>query len=228
MTGAGGRGVVYTGLAGTGLAGTGRLADDLYLLAHHELTGKPHLQPRAAGLGMAGGLLAELMLVGSIRCWRGLVIPAGGGPPGDDLAHRTLGLVVGEPRHRPPRDWLLYLARTAARDIAARLACAGYLRQVRGRRFAPGARWVPVDPDSAFAPLIRVKAALRSPGLDPAHTTLAALATASGLSHQLTRYLPAEADRRLGEAAGWLDPSLRELIGQTQAAVDGALLAHRV
>lgn len=32
----------------TGLGGTGRLADDLYLLAHHETTGKPHLQPRAA------------------------------------------------------------------------------------------------------------------------------------------------------------------------------------
>ena len=49
------------------LNGTGRLADDLYLVAHHELTGRPHLQPRAAGLGLAGGLLAELMLSGSLR-----------------------------------------------------------------------------------------------------------------------------------------------------------------
>ena len=50
----------------TGLSGTGRLADDLYLMAHHEITGKPHLQPRAVGLGLAGALLAELMLVGTI------------------------------------------------------------------------------------------------------------------------------------------------------------------
>jgi hypothetical protein len=45
----------------TGLSGTGRLADDLYLLAHHEITGKPHLQPRAAGLGLAGALLAPAL-----------------------------------------------------------------------------------------------------------------------------------------------------------------------
>ena len=45
-----------------GLSGTGRLADDLYLMAHHELTGRPFVQPRALGTGLAGGLLAELML----------------------------------------------------------------------------------------------------------------------------------------------------------------------
>lgn len=39
----------------TRLGGTGRLADDLWLVAHHEITGKPHLQPRAAGVGLAGG-----------------------------------------------------------------------------------------------------------------------------------------------------------------------------
>lgn len=45
-----------------GLRGTGYLADDLYLIAHHERTGRPLLSPRAAGLGLAGALLAELVL----------------------------------------------------------------------------------------------------------------------------------------------------------------------
>lgn len=49
------------------LCGTGRLADDLYLMAHHETSGRPLLQPRAAGLGLAGGLLAELILAGAIE-----------------------------------------------------------------------------------------------------------------------------------------------------------------
>lgn len=217
----------------TGLRGTGRLADDLYLLAHHETTGKPRLQPRAAGLGLAGALLAELMLAGRIRCWRGLIIPAGDGPavesPAvDDLAGRLLGLVTGEDEHRPGRDWLLYLAPTATGDVAARLARAGYLRPARGRRFGPGARPVPADPDSAFAPLVRVKSALRSPSQDAQHTALAALAAASGLSHHLAMYLPPHADRRLAEAAGHLSPGLRQLVTQTQAALDSALLAHRV
>lgn len=211
----------------TGLRGTGRLADDLYLLAHHETTGKPRLQSRAAGRGLAGALLAELILAGRIRCWRGLIIPAGAGPAADDLGGRLLGLVTSEREHRPPRDWLLYLAPSATGDVAARLAHAGYLSPAPGRRFGHGARWVPVDPDTAFAPLVRVTSALRTPGLDVQPTALAALAAASGLSHHLAMYLPAHADRRLAEAAGHLAPGLRDLIAQTQAAVDSALLAHR-
>lgn len=49
------------------LTGTGRLADDIYLLAHHEVSGRPFLQPRAIGLGLASGLLAELALIRAIR-----------------------------------------------------------------------------------------------------------------------------------------------------------------
>ena len=64
----------------TPLGGTGRLADDLYLVAHHEITGRPHLQPRALGLGLAGGLLGELALAGTIRLTRGLVVTGGRHP----------------------------------------------------------------------------------------------------------------------------------------------------
>ena len=105
----------------TQLGGTGRLADDLCLVAHHEITGKPHLQPRAAGEGLAGGLLAELMLAGSIRLWRGMIVPAGGPVSRDGLARAVLVQVTSEREHLPPRDWLLFLARAAAADVAARL-----------------------------------------------------------------------------------------------------------
>ena len=44
------------------LGGTGRLADDLYLMAHQDSTGRRYLQPRATGIGLAGALLAELLL----------------------------------------------------------------------------------------------------------------------------------------------------------------------
>jgi hypothetical protein len=42
------------------LRGTGLIADDLYLMAHDDVSGRPFLQPRATGLGLAGGLLAVL------------------------------------------------------------------------------------------------------------------------------------------------------------------------
>ncbi len=37
-----------------GPAGTGPAADDLYLMAHHEPTGRLLLRPRAPGTGLAG------------------------------------------------------------------------------------------------------------------------------------------------------------------------------
>lgn len=213
------------------LNGTGRIADDLYLLAHHERTGRPHLQPRAAGLGLAGALLAELVLSGAVRIWRGLVIPGGGPPPADELTHRALGAVAAEGEHLPVRDWLLFLARTATEDVASRLAEAGFLTPVRGagRWLGRPPRWVPVDPDTAFAPLVRVKTAVDAHGLVPVqYVLLGRLATACGLAHQMSLYLPPAARLHLEEAARHLDPDLRELVAATQAAVDSALLAHQM
>jgi Golgi phosphoprotein 3 (GPP34) len=208
-----------------GLAGTGLLADDLYLIAHHERTGRPLLAPRAAGLGLAGALLGELVLAGAVTLTAGKVAVTGPAP-GEELAAAVLGLLAGEPEPRPAWDWLAFLARTAPAGVAGRLEQAGYLTARWSWR---GPRWVPADPDCAFAPIARVKA-----GLDPHRPAgtqamaLAALAAACGLGARLGLYLPPAARHRLPGVAGRLDPGLREVITQTQAAVDSALLAHRI
>jgi hypothetical protein len=212
-----------------GLSGTGRLADDLYLLAHHEATGRPHLQPRAAGLGLAGALLAELMLDGSIGLRAGQVVAADYSAPRDEVARSVLSLVAAEREWHPARDWLRYLARTAPRDVAGRLERSGYLARVTSRRPLRSRQWVPANPESAFAPLLRVKAAL-----DPAqpvtaqNLTLAGLALACGLGRQLALYLPDGSQRRIQRRTSQLHPGLQDLIAHTQAAVDSALLSHRV
>jgi Golgi phosphoprotein 3 (GPP34) len=208
------------------LSGTGRLADDLYLMAHHDVSGRPLLQPRAAGLGLAGALLAELMLLGNIRVGPDRVTVADAAPPRDALAGSVLRAVLGERELHPAQTWLLYLARTAARDVSRRLAWSGYLTSVRRWR---GERWVPVDADSAFAPLTRVKSALDpSRPLNVHGTTLAGLAAACGLHSRLSLYLPPRTGPALTAAVARLDLGLRELIAQTQAAVDSAVLSHRV
>ena len=213
----------------TRLGGTGRLADDLYLMAHHEITGKPHLQPRAVGLGLAGALLAELMLLGNISIQPDGVVVADGAPPGDELARSVLGLVLSEHERHAAQRWLLFLARTAAVDVAGRLEQSGYLTRVTTWRFGRGERWVPVDADSAFAPLVRVKSVLSSSQpVTVQSAALAGLAAACGLGHQLSLYLPPNARPRLDEAVEELDPGLRDLIAQTRAAVDRALPSHRV
>jgi hypothetical protein len=211
------------------LGGTGRLADDLYLLAHHEVTGRPHLQPRAAGLGVAGGLLAELMLSGSIGLHAGQVVVAGRCPLEDAAARSVMRLVAGERGQHVAGDWLQFLSRTAADDVAFRLEQSGYLARVASRRPWRAQRWVPVDPESAFAPVLRVKLAL-DPSQPAAaqNVALAGLAAACGLSRHLALYLPDGAYRHIQQATGCLQPALRELIAHTQAAVDAALLSHRV
>jgi hypothetical protein len=209
------------------LAGTGRIADDLYLMAHHERTGKPLLQPRPLGLGLAGGLLAELVLGGSIGLRYDGAVLAGRTWPGDDLARRVRDQVAAEPGPRPLAEWLAYLASTAAPDVAARLECAGYLTRVRDWvPWRPG-RLIPADPDWAFGPLLRVRSALDpTRPFEPCEAALAGLAVACGLRYRLDQYA-APAGRSLEEATGYLGLDLRELIAQTQAAVDSALLSHR-
>jgi hypothetical protein len=211
-----------------GLGGTGLVADDLYLMAHHEVSGKPLIHPRALGIGLAGGLLAELMLTDSISLRPGGTVGPGRIPLADGLARQVLGLLAGESEPRPVREWLLFIGRSAAVDVAGRLGQSGYLARSSGRLGWRAGRWVPVDPDWAFSPLIRVRSAL-----DPARPSskhgavLAGLAAGCGLGFRLADcVLPA--GRSVDEAVRQLDPGLQELVAQTGAAVASALLAHRV
>lgn len=210
-----------------GLSGTGRVADDLYLMAHHEVTGKPFVQPRALGTGLAGGLLAELMLGASINLGPdGALLPSRSWP-GDQLARHVQDLIAAEHEPHHVRDWLLFLARTAADDVARRLERSDYLIRVGRRGPWRSGRWVLVDPDCAFSPLVRVRSALDPARPLAAHgAALAGLAAACGLGFRLVQYAP-ESARRLDDALGQLNPRLQELVAQTQAAVDSAVLSHR-
>src|SRR5262245_22486397 len=102
-------------------------------MAHDDVTGRPFLHPRALGLGLAGGLLAELLLRGKLIIWEGQVAVADAVKPADPLGERVFGAVLSERERHPIRDWLAFLARTAARGVAVRLEQAGYLIRVRAR-----------------------------------------------------------------------------------------------
>ena len=217
-----------TGQGSPGLGGTGLVADDLYLMAHHEVSGKPFLQPRALGTGLAGGLLAELMLDGGI-IWRhdGTVVP-GRFLPADVLARRVRDQIAEEGEPHQLHEWLQFLAHGAAADVAARLGRSGYLTRDTGRApWRPG-RWVPVDPDWAFAPMLRVRSALDPDRRWSAYAAaLAGLALACGLGFRITQYA-APCSRSLDQLTWQLEPGLVELITQTQTAVDSTVLSHRM
>lgn len=210
------------------LTGTGLLADGLYLLAHDDTSGRPCLHARALGVGLAGALLAELMLDGMVTVRGGGLIVTARAAPKDQLACNLLAGLVNEPGCLPVRDWLAFLAPRAAGSVARRLAADGYLAHVPSRRPWKAGRWMPVDADSAFAPVIRVRSVLEARPATVPDVVLAGLAAASGLSARLLPYGPPDGRRHLSDAVLRLSPQLRELLAQTQASVDGALLSHRV
>jgi Golgi phosphoprotein 3 (GPP34) len=211
------------------LEGTGRAGDDLWLLAHDDVTGKPVIQPRPLGLGLAGALLGELALAGAVSVrGEGITVVAVRRRPADALLARVLGQLESEPQSHPVGEWLAYLARTAPAEVAARLERSGYL--AHGKGLLPWRnRWVPTDRDSAFAPVLRVRAVLdASRPLTADGVLLAGLADACGLGFRLAEYTPACAIRPLHQAVGQLDAGLCGLVAQTKAAVDSAVLAHRL
>jgi hypothetical protein len=97
-----------SGATQAALAGKRLVADDLYLMAHHELTGRPYPHPHALGLGLSGALLAELILIGHIRADHGTVAVVDPAPQ-DGLGRAVLGPVLWH----LVRDWLAFLIRPA-------------------------------------------------------------------------------------------------------------------
>lgn len=218
----------YPGPLDAGLGGTGLVADDLYLLAHDDRTGKPLLPPRPLGTGLAGALLAEVMLAGCIVLRPDTAVVIGRDvTPAAVYGHVLLRQIAEEPSPLPVRTWLRYLTRTAVRDVAVRLEQAGYLTRVHSRIPGRAGRMVPVDPDWAFSPMVRARSALdrtRDPAFYAA--ALAGLAAACGLGFRLDQY-QTRTDRSTEDAVAFLTLDLRQLITQTQITVHAAVLSHR-
>ena len=108
--------------------------EDPFLTAHDDVTGKPRTAGRAIGLGLAGALLAELLLVERITMQDGLVVVVNRRPPNDALAHTVLDQLSSERQRHNLRTWLSYLAQTATERVGTRLERAGWVSRVASRR----------------------------------------------------------------------------------------------
>src|SRR3954464_13453222 len=88
--------------------GDGVLADDYFLIAHEDRTGRSRLHPRATGIGLAASLLGELILDNKLRIFAGDLEIVSNQPPRDGLNHAVLDLLIAQPQHRDVRTWLAY------------------------------------------------------------------------------------------------------------------------
>jgi hypothetical protein len=210
------------------------LADQFFLIAHEDRTGRSRLHPRATGLGLAAGLIGELMLIGRVRVLDGELRVASREPPGDVLAHDILDLLVAQPQHRDVRTWLAYLAQDAEIKVGERLLRAGAVEPVvRRRLMGSQTLYMPMNTDqrnaAAWAPVRLANLLVQRRGMDTADRTLAGLVLATGLTRFVLWDFPVHRPgvTQLHAMVESLPAELLELIEHTQVSVGSVLAAGR-
>ncbi|MEV6810947.1 GPP34 family phosphoprotein [Micromonospora sp. NPDC051296] len=202
------------------------IADEFFLIAHNDTRGKAKLHPAAAGLGLAGGLLGELILYGHITVTSGQVTVIDRRPPADALAHTVLDQLIGEAQHQAVRTWLSFLAQTAVTSVGERLARAGVLRRQENRRLLrTTVTYLPIDLNVAAWPATRLRAVLeRAEPPSVPDALLLGLVAAAGLTREVLWSAGPRAHHRLNLIIPALPAPLKELVAHTESAVGAAVL----
>lgn len=210
------------------------LADEFFLIAHEDRSGRSRLHPRATGLGLAASLVGELMLMGRVTVFDGEVRVVNRETPGDVLAHNILDLLVAQPQHHDLNTWLAYLAQDAAVKVGERLLRAGAVEPVVRRRFMGSqTHYMPMNANqrnaAAWARVRLANLLVRHDGMDIVDRTLAGLVLATGLTRyvlwDLTVHRPGLS--HLYAVVESLPDQLRDLIEYTQVSVGSVLAAGR-
>ena len=174
-----------------------RIADDLFLIALDDRTGRFRLEAGALGLGLGGAILAELLLAGCIAVSTERVSVRPRTSPPDSLTHAIVELLAAEPQHNL-RTWVTFLARDAVEKTAERLVRDRLIRREETRTLLlrPGTVTYPAaDPSQVFWRSARVTKLIEDKAVtDWSDCVLIGLANAVGLTRLLLRDTD-EADR---------------------------------
>jgi Golgi phosphoprotein 3 (GPP34) len=205
------------------------LADEFFLIAHDDRSGRARLHPRAVSLGLAGALLGELLLAGRVQVRFGLVGVVHPAPVSDPLAEAVLDQLREQRTALDAHTWLAFLARGATDAVAQRLVRGGRVTLTRQRLglWRP-VRYLPTNLNDAAWPATRLRLLLsRADPVPTADVLLAGLVRACGLLGHVLWDNPPGAAAYLEHLASRLPPPARELLAQTEAAVGNTVLAAR-
>jgi hypothetical protein len=212
----------------------GVLADQYFLIAHEDRTGRSRLHPRATGLGLAAALIGELVLEGRLELLDGDLHIIDRRPPGDALSHDILSLLIAQPQHREVRTWLAYLSQDAAIRVGERLIRVGAVEPVTKRKMlSTQTIYMPNNAEqrnaAAWAAARLTNLLVRGLEMSVSDRVLAGLVAATGLTrHVLYDFdLHRQAFLLLPSAVSSLPGNLRELIEYTEASVGSVLTAGR-
>lgn len=208
------------------------LADEFYLIAHDDQTGRPRLHGGAINHGLAAALLGELAAAGHITFSLGNLFVLDARPPSDWLQHLVLDRLVAESQHAATRTWLAYLAETAPEQVAQRLFQAGKVRPQQQRRvlglFGAATVYVPTDTNVAAWSWARLSTRLRKyEELNAFDLALAGICTSCRLDQFIldgAAYSVGAQLRRLLQEA---PEPMRDLLAGLDTAIGHAVLSHR-
>jgi hypothetical protein len=211
------------------------LADQYYLIAHEDRTGRSRLHPRATGLGLAAALLSELVLEGRIGVSEGELFLIDHRPPRDALSHDILDLLSAQSQHRDVRTWLAFLAQDSALRVAERLMRVGAVEAVTRRRML-GSTQTLYMPNTArqrnaaaWASTRIANMLVRGMDLSAGDRMLVGIVVATGLTRHVMygfENYPHIYHALPGMIAS-LPNDLRELVECTEASVGSALTVGR-
>jgi Golgi phosphoprotein 3 (GPP34) len=210
------------------------LADQYFLIAHEDRTGRSRLHPRATGLGLAAALIGELVVHDRVRVFEGDLYVVSREPPGDALAHDVLDLLIAQPQHRELRVWLAFLAQDAEIKVGERLLRAGIVEPVsrRGLRRSQ-THYKPMSSQqrnvAAWAPVRLAEMLVHHRVMNLSDRVLAALVVATGLTRHVLWDLAAHRQglAYLPVVVESLPDDLRQLVEHTEAMVGNVLSAGR-
>ncbi|GLY01304.1 MULTISPECIES: GPP34 family phosphoprotein [Actinoplanes] len=211
------------------------LADQYYLIAHEDRTGRSRLHPRATGLGLAAALLGELVLEGRIGVSDGELIILDQRPPRDALDHDILDLLCAQSQHRDVHTWLAFLSQDAAVRVAERLVRVGAVELVTKRRML-GTLQTLYLPNTArqrnaaaWASTRVANILVRGMELNLSDRMLVGLTVATGLTrHVMYGFeMYPHIYHALPSMIASLPGDLRELVESTESSVGSALAVGR-
>jgi hypothetical protein len=204
------------------------LAEELLLIAYNDKTGRSEGGSTELDCGLAGALLVQLALAGSIDVVDGKVVVMDRTPTGDALVDSALTRIAGERRARKP-DWWVGKLKTGVRDeLLARLTKRGVLQMQRRKvlKLFPVRRYPTLDPGVESAAQSRLQSVVVHGAQADART--AALASLLDACRLARRTFP-DVDRKqlklrmteLGEGQ-WTSDAVRKAIQSIQAGVTTA------
>jgi Golgi phosphoprotein 3 (GPP34) len=205
------------------------LADEFFLVGHDEYSGKPRVNAEVVHTGLAGAVLAELVLTGRATIADGFVVTRDQRPYGEHVTDAALAEILKQHDAHPVRSWVEYLREDVRDMVSPRLVSAGLVQRVQMRSMLRHTvRFPATDPIRAIAPQARLRYIVDHPDmLDSQSGMLAALVRVTGLEHVIGAATGREARELLGRIADQLPENLRAIAAGVDAAVANIALTVR-